>query len=242
MNLNYDYDNVLSIVPHYIQYPQMLPWVGVDYKKYNFLIVGESHYLPQKSTIHLSSIQWYDSSISGLNEDEINWSHTRNVISCGHNQYWQYKGHTIFRNLERSILDSGFNPNDKSSMFRYISYLNFFQRPAVTGLSLNYDERDVSISIDVFQQVISILRPTKIAFVSKKPWDICIYKGIVKWDNNLKKYIIPDDYLICTEYFPHPACRWWNKESLQYQLYRDGIRRNGRKKFIEFIRYENIFI
>jgi len=126
-------------------------------------------------------------------------------------------------------------------MFKYLSYYNFFQRPAIERDSINFDETDTQISIDVFKHVLRVIEPQLICFVSKKPWDVCIHENLIHWNGEKNRHSLIGENAIIVDYFPHPACRWWYRESGKYQLFNDNIRRTGKQKFIDFLKKEEAF-
>jgi len=227
---------------HYKKFDQMLPWVGTDYNKYKVLVIGESHYIPSESSIHLSSEKWYASSRADLNKEEVAWTNTAELITNGTDRKWESHGHTIYRNLENAIIESGFDPQDKPSIFKFLSYYNFFQRPAIEGKSLDFDKIDVQIATDVFKHVLKVIEPQIICFVSRKPWDGCIREKLIYWNEEKNRHMLIGEKVITVDYFPHPACRWWNRKSKQYQFLNDNIKRTGKEKFIDFIKAEEVFI
>jgi ribosome-associated toxin RatA of RatAB toxin-antitoxin module len=163
----FKYNRDFKTIPHYRNYPQMIPWVGKEYglnRNKRILVVGESHYLPEKSVIHMKSRTWYSSNEEKLNEDEKEWTFTVGIIS---GQFYEHRSHWIFKNIEEAIRDTGFNPKMNEHMFRHIAYYNYFQRPAIEGLSLVPDDIDLRNSAEVFWSIIRIIKPGYICFVSK---------------------------------------------------------------------------
>jgi hypothetical protein len=65
---NIKYDNEFMNIDFYKKYPQMLPWVGSEYDLTKILIIGESSYLCEKSSIHKDPKGWYSSSLNELDE------------------------------------------------------------------------------------------------------------------------------------------------------------------------------
>jgi hypothetical protein len=224
---------------HFKKFPQLKPWVGKEYEKYGVLFIGESHYLPRDSKIHLKTDIWYNSSVNDLSNKEKAYTDTANIISSGNNRKWNSKGHSIFRNIEEAIIERGFIPENNNNLFRYAAFYNFFQRPAYAGSSLDPDNVDKKIALETFNYIMNIIKPKYIMVLSKKPWVILRNNKAIIWDNNKRKYLSDNESI--SERFPHPGCAWWNKESKKYQLNRDGVKRTGKKKFIEFLINENIF-
>ena len=66
----------------YKRYPMMCPYVGNNFPGANtpsFLLIGESHYLPEDSQ-HFRAETWYASSSDTLSPDEIEWIGTAAIL------------------------------------------------------------------------------------------------------------------------------------------------------------------
>jgi hypothetical protein len=111
------FDNQLKQLDVYKRYPEMLPLIGGQYLNMakKTLFVGESHYLPSNS-VHLEFEEWYKASSSRLNEEEKRWINTRTTSGSGVNQKYASRAFSIFRNIEKGILDSGFDPDLKDNI------------------------------------------------------------------------------------------------------------------------------
>ena len=112
------------------RFPGMKPWIGDHYRDERhkrLLVVGESHYLPEGSTIHRDPDVWYTRSQNDLTDKEREWISTSGNISGE----WS-RAHTICREiareLSRTLDERGLPPDD--FVFRHIVYCNFFLRPA----------------------------------------------------------------------------------------------------------------
>src|SRR5687768_9795187 len=98
------FDSQLDQLEHYRKFPAMKPYIGHNYGtngKAKIMLVAESHYLPEYSTISNDPEKWYNSKQSDLNEEETGWIHTRGVVQCD----WQSRGHMIFRELDLRMSD-----------------------------------------------------------------------------------------------------------------------------------------
>jgi len=240
-NYTTKFDDKFAIISHFAKFPQMVPFVGNLYEdqKNRVLFIGESCYLPDESTIHHTSSKWYNSTINDLNPDEIGWSKLRDIINYAENQDYQ-KEHSILKNIELSILDSGFNPPDKKNMFKYISFYNYFQRPALRGVSIVHDQKDDEVSDSVFRSVIEILSPDIVCFMSSRiAWYAADGSGFISKNNGVWNLTI-DKKAKC-DFFPHPSCSWWNRKSKEYDLNDDKNERTGKEKLVEFLSTNNVF-
>ncbi len=148
----------------------MQPWIGDHYqddRHKRLLIVGESHYLPEGSTIHHDSDAWYTGSQDDLSDEERKWICTAGNIRGAWN-----RAHTIYREIARElsrILDErGLTHDD--FVFQHIAYCNYFLRPApVEGGSMAaaVHPRDVATAEEVLNWFIRRHRPELVAVASK---------------------------------------------------------------------------
>ena len=87
--MNTDFDTSLKQIPHYQAYPAMLPFVGEEYiseQHKKVLVIGESHYLPKESTVHHDAEAWYAGSQESLNDKEVAWINTCELILSLHEE------------------------------------------------------------------------------------------------------------------------------------------------------------
>jgi len=172
INMHYTehYDNDFDSIAFYRNYPEYRPFIGkhFDDGKSKILLLAESHYLPTGSTAHLLPKNWYENSSVLLTDEERRWINTRGIINSGNNQHWKHKGHTIYRHLEKALIESGIPKSTNS--FSYVACMNAFQRPAKTKDSLRVHEIDTENAFLVLSSVIEILKPDHICFVSSKAW------------------------------------------------------------------------
>jgi hypothetical protein len=222
MNRTDDYKSKLENVAHFMKHPQMMPFIGKYWGNYSkLLIVAESHYLDRNKQNSELIKNWYEITSDALDHNQKEWTFTSKLFNEVKDRHYPKKGHTIFRNIEQAILDSGFKPNDTCNMFRYVSYMNFFQRPAEkTGGSINVSEEDVKIANDTLQDVVKIIQPDYIFFLSKKAWDSFEKSSFEKEKRG---------------HSCHPTSAHWNIESTKYG------NRTGKGAFIHFIQKNKIF-
>lgn len=210
-----DYDDKMLEISFFKKYPHMIPFIGKDFDSYKILILAESYYLPEYSSIHHND-DWYEESIKSLKNEEINWSSPIQIINDDF-LHWDklVSGHTIYNSLKIALEDVIKNQN----VFENIAFYNFFQRPAIYTESLNVTKKDSEIANEVFKQVISILNPNIIYFVSKKAHDHLKLKDL---NPDIQNKII---------YTPHPATAWWNKKMKSYgnktgkEIFKEGLSR-----------------
>ncbi len=75
------YNEQFIQIEHYRRYPQMMPFVGKEYEAGGILLLLESHYLPERSRVHLDADHWYSGNSDSLSEEEKIWIHTRNITN-----------------------------------------------------------------------------------------------------------------------------------------------------------------
>lgn len=203
------FDSALNQLPHYDAYPRMSPFVGRLYGQHGpkILLVAESHYLPKESSCHLDARRWYAGSEKDLSsKDKPGWIHTQKIIDK-ENGKWTARGHEIYRRLNRALSEAGYSGG--GNMFRYVAYMNGFQRPAVTGKSLDVQREDLEVARQTLNGVIDIIKPECVIFVSTKA----------------KKYL-GKHLSIESKGVPHPACGWW---------YRTSKYGTGKERFINLM-------
>ncbi|MBN2294018.1 MAG: hypothetical protein JXM70_16450 [Pirellulales bacterium] len=197
------YDKKLGKIEHYQRYPQMMPFVGEDYDgktHFKVLLIAESHYFPSCSSKHKDTNAWYDG-YTDLSDTEKSWINNRGGIKSGKDQHWKSKGHAIYRNIEKAMIEAGFPKRE--NMFSYVAYMNCFQRPAMKGDSIRnvMEDLDKEKSKQVLEGVVHAIKPDYICFVSSFAWHTI---GKHMEFNGLK-----EDPM----HTPHPACCWWHRKS-----------------------------
>jgi hypothetical protein len=197
------FDEHFNQVDHYKRFPAMRPYVGCNYGENGnrkIMLIAESHYLPPTSTINKSADVWYNSTQSDLTKEEVEWIHTRNLVNCD----WKSDGHMIFRELNLRL--SEFFDNSDSRAMTNVVYMNGFQRPSPeTGSSIKHfcTQQDYDISAKTIKEVIRIVNPDLVLFVSKTSWDKLRWK--LPKENNCRKY----------DFVCHPGTggRYWHNKN-----------------------------
>ena len=214
-----EFDNDLAAIPHFERFPVMLPYIGPDYiapdhKK--LLLIGESNYLPEDSTIHKDPDTWYEKSESDLTGVEFDWINCRGLLEYNH---WERDRLRIYRNLNSCLETLPIAYTDRP--ISAIAYMNAFQRPATnSGESFEHccQERDKVESLRVIESVISAIKPDLVVFVSKYAWDTI--GSQIKDD--IKSSVVLD--FVC-----HPSAHYyWDVENYAH----------GKQKFLTILKQQ----
>jgi len=223
------YDENNEKVPgFYTFFPQMLPWVGnnygIDCKK--LLLIGESHYLPKdnEDISLLDPKDWYNEIHEYDDESNIyDYTNTRGLL----NGFSEWNSSNMYKNPAKIIQDllNKYKHNDISkNPLSYIAFYNYFLRPAVFTKSIKnkLQEQDIRIARDTFIEIVGVLKPDAVCFLSKLAYE--------NFSTNVKQSF---DFPIGS--VPHPACSWWNKVS----YYSNGLK--GKEQFEKFLTDNKIF-
>jgi hypothetical protein len=215
----------LISVEHFIKYPSLIPFIGEEYENgphKRLLIIGESHYLPQDSTIHMNPDQWYAGDHNLLSNEEISWMSTSDLIVDSLKTDFKTPAHKIFQEIAfvlDQISDNKTDWHDKMSNINKIAFMNFFQRPAVSGLSVVPTKIDIDVANQTVNSVIQIIKPELIIFCST------LAANNTQLDSN--QIGIP------IHQTPHPSSAWWNRKSKKYDD------KNGYEAFVEILVQSN---
>lgn len=208
---------MMDIPTHFRRFPCMRPRIGCHYKSTDhkrLLVVGESHYLPEKSSVHRDPEGWYQLRESQLTQveviernkvkvvDEIDWISTERIITGSLSEGFKKKSHGIYRNIAKEISDHWLRLADPSRAIDHIAYCNYFLRPAIKGISLDVKELDKQIAEEAFGWILEEYEP-----------DLVVSTSSLAGSHGrevLKERNIPFTVT------PHPTCRWWNDTAKKY--------------------------
>lgn len=199
----------------------MRPYVGDNFHDANtpsLLLVGESHYLPEGSSQHLSAERWYAGSSDTLSPEEIGWISTKVVLKEFRSEGTSNAAFSIWSNAFREINRYGPRYSDYKRVADDIAFYNFFLRPGLEGKSLAVSAQDVEFANEAFRAHHQALKPTAIVFLSSLAHN----------------HFHPSEPLsvpvIAT---PHPGCAWWNRVAQKYG------NKKGRDILADFIKTTN---
>jgi hypothetical protein len=186
------------------RYFMMRPYVGVNYRvggEKSLLLIGESHYLPQKSTQHLTAEGWYAGDQTTLDAQEVEWISTSEIIQGSRAEGFKNKAHSIYRKAFWEINLHGPKYMDYRAVADDVVFYNYFHRPAIEGMSLDPCPQDIDRANTFFCQMISRYRPALVVFLSRLARRHCTAA-------NCNDVRVVDT--------PHPGCRHWNRVAKKY--------------------------
>lgn len=218
---------------NYKQHKEYLPYVGDLYgSKYpKMLLVLESHYLKPDDRDRVLNIlkEDYNFDNEGIKHFADSWYFNQD------NSWIKFETKIVnkyFYNTRSVIIDvlEGTNTNrvisdvlkifniarnstesidkQEKEVIRNFAFMNFFQRPEInTGKSIKYTKFDVSVAKDNLSNIIAILKPEKVIFVSIKSYKIYSFK------NN---EIINNENIIRVA---QPGCKYWNDHKIYHKCY-----------------------
>ena len=211
---NTSYDSQFQSIPFYKTHSYMMPFVGDEYessKHKKLLLIGESHYMPEGSTVHHDVNSWYDGN-PVLTPKERSYCDT-----CGTREGKSGRfGKEIDRCLNLVLPSDG-------NRWRQVAFFNYFLRPAdehksISDLWDSYGGKDIDCeqAIRNLIQVLDILKPDLFVFLSStvckqaEGVDYPKYFGGNLWDWTIDHKIV--DYIKTN----HPSQAPWNQTMLKY--------------------------
>lgn len=208
------FDAELLQIGHFQSIPTMLPYVGGDYLSAShgkLLLIGESFYFPEESTIHLDAEHWYSLTEDSLNGDELQYIDCRGLLECP----WDAAGHAMYREINRCLDEHRLSFEERA--ISHIAFANAFFRPASkSGESISHCSTalDHGKSREITKAMIRVLKPDLVIYVSKFAWDS---------NGRFLAEAMPD---VSFEFTSHPADpRHWNVASYAH----------GRSKFMSIL-------
>lgn len=197
-------------------YPTMTPFVGSRVAAGappRLLLIGESHYLPKDSTVHLDDEAWYAGVKLGV--EETRWISTANIVRGACKAKFSKRAHRIWKNAFHAINEAGPGYAETAEVAEDLVIYNFFQRPAKQGKSLKPTALDATVANDVFQAILREHQPRAVAFVSRRGW----------WHLSSKETLgLP------AAATAHPTSAHWNRVCKVYN------NRTGRQVLVDFVR------
>jgi len=213
-------------IHHFRKFPELKPWIGDQYDSTmhkKLLVVAESHFMPENSTIHHDAVAWYSSNTNILTPDEKDYLNTRMLIQDRSRDAFNSRAHTTFRNIHHALSETGLTSqvdlSGRPFLLGEIALMNYFQRPANTGSSIKdiCTPLDKQASFEIFIKVIQSILPDIILFTST--YALASAESFQIWDVLQKQGIA----LLHTT---HPATAHWNRSIQKFEG------RTGKQQFI----------
>lgn len=206
------------------RYPEMRPYVGEKYgeaqeNRCALLVIGESHYLPKKSSANEDCKSWYSSNSTKLDEKEKGWINTQDIIDAGIGEGFSNRAHGIWKNGYAQINCMGPKFENYCDLFKYTVFYNYYLRPARCGDTFKNicEKEDKDIANLYFKSMVEKHKPNGIIFLSRFAYDSCEFK---------------ENLTIPIAGAPHPSCCWWNRKSEKYgNRYGREVCKDGMKGF-----------
>jgi len=180
----------------------MIPFIGNHYTstKAKILVIGESHYLPHNSTIHLDADEWYNSvSAQMLSDVERAWSNTSQIVRSHIDGTERSRAHRLYYNIEAALRETLGHEADTENYLECVSFYNYFQRPAEYGVSIKHQDIDDVFAFNHLNSLHREIQFDSAIFTSK------LAHNSWRRANKLK----PAQYQ--TFRTTHPSCSWWNR-------------------------------
>lgn len=203
----------LDKIEHYKNIPVMKPFIGENYfdARQKILVIGESHFFDhypanENPECNPGAKIWYSYS-KQIGPEKLEFINTREIVKT--------TKHPFFKNL-KAILSQSLGENESEVMAK-IAFMNAFQRPAnhkgesIKDLAV---ELDYEIAINTINQVVEVLHPEFVIFISKFSWEK-IGKRIIQKEN------------IKYDFTYHPN---------SYGDWNDVTNPNSKKKFLELLK------
>lgn len=191
-------ENELLKIDIFSIYNNLIPYIGKSYKQYKILIIGESHFLEENVKEQIKD-DFYE---GNLDKYEPYIKENINILNNSY-ECTRKKLHPIHKNILNALKNNNLD-------YTNIAYYNFFLKPAKYRTTINLTKKDIEVANNVIKEIINILTPRIIIFVSKKAY--------LNYHNREKNSF----------YVQHPTCHWWHKKSTNQKLY-------GKEKFIDII-------
>lgn len=219
------YDKNLSEIPHYQKFPEMLPFIGTEWKSSDrILLLGESHYIHGEDLIaHFGDNtilnDWYSFGSQDFNDDFRVNINTRRTVTKAQTTGPYDSSLSFLYNVMDALRTGTIKYKSLENPLEYFSFMNYFQKPSfVEGKSVQNNSTDDEFAFKNLKYVISIIRPQNIIFMSSKAYD-----SFLPWQ---EKEMISVNLI---DKVQHPGSAWWNMMSVVNKG------RTGREKFIEII-------
>lgn len=266
------YDELLREIEILKLHSSYMPFIGEEYETHRCLHIGETHYLNQSKDMNQADDypweyfqeHWFYDTCDDLHAEEIrgrfidtrfvlnNWMQGNPFDRDVHKK--RRNNPSIFREyirafseviLGKKIEKLSLNDREKTTLYRYSAYTDYFMFPCIIGTHSVYDglvrsrkkslqvkkldrtasrevenfyyEQIVKTSTETLDRVIEILNPKAVVVTSKLTHDLYCKTGIFADNDRVIKGKYADDPRMI--YLYHPEARgYWNYDELVRKL------------------------
>jgi hypothetical protein len=166
---------------------------------------------------------WYFLKKEKLNEDQVNNTSSENIINNGLNG--NFGKNRIFSEINNAIKDVDYELD-----ITYFAFMNFYQRPAIEKHEI-FDKKDDSVANKTINEVIKILIPDYVFFLSSTAWD----RLNIEYDNKILMNIFDNKKI---GHSCHPTNNWWTRESNANSIFigSENEKNTGKMAFKKFLK------
>lgn len=221
--MNNSYEQAFNQIEFYQKHSYMKPFVGDRYESPShkkLVIIGESHYLPAHSMVHLNIDKWYDGTCE-LTDKEQDWCNTKNSRIYGYGKQFQQV-------IEKDLKEQ-FNAD-----FNDVASFNYFLRPSSMGKSIKKicTRIDRTYAAKNLKQVLEIMKPDIVVFASDYAYDCAAWKDDFPVANDKDTF---EKFAQRLNFIPvkanHPARGWWKRlvrgeEEISQEIFIKALKEN----------------
>ena len=206
LQIDKNFDNELKKIEFYKNseiHQLMLPYIGFKYEECRVLLVAESHYLKnEEDRKKVDDFEkWY------TDKGNISLSCPKYIYTRGVVDECFSRGNVFFQRIKKELEKANI---DIKHFWERVSFMNFFVVPSTNGSRGIFTTKEIEEkSLNNFEEVIKVLKPDCVLFLSKKSYYIFEKQN--------------SEYLKNTYAFCHPTSAWWYRK-----------RKNGKKSADEF--------
>lgn len=140
------------------------PFIGEEYEKTRLLLIGESHYVPEKDVHCVDRDDFYEVSFDDLEDGEYKgWICTRQVFDYRVYERRDFKN--FFSRTATEIARAAYHKDELSleervmAMHKY-AFMNYFKRPSYDagGTIMGLSDDDYRYAYDVSKVIIELLQ------------------------------------------------------------------------------------
>jgi hypothetical protein len=213
----------LFSVPHYKNHPQMIPFIGKKWGRINkILLIGESHSLKGLADEKIIK-DWYILKKEDLSKDQMYNTSAENIINNGLKE--NFGNNRIYIEINNAIKEV-----DCERDITYFAFVNFYQRPAMEEHEI-FNKKDDSVANKTVNEVIKIMEPDYIFFLSSTAWE----RLNIEFNNKILMDIFDNKKI---GHSCHPTNSWWNRESNANSILigNEKEKNTGKMAFKKFLR------